>query len=281
MYKGKRVTVMGLGLFGGGVGAARFFAERGAQVTVTDKRDAGALAKSLAALRGLSIRYVLGRHDPEDFRNAQVLWVNPDVALDNPLVTLARGAGAQIENSIELLFKLTPRNPKLGITGSNGKSTTTALLGEMLKLCNPHALVGGNIGRCLLCETPRLVAGAPVVLELSSFMLEWMQSSRISPHIAIVTNLTPNHLNRHRTMENYAAAKQTILRFQKSSDVAVLNDDDPEVRTWDRCTRARRPWPLACSPGTSWRRSAPSAGCRTAWRWWRAVRKRSRTTTIP
>jgi len=239
MYRGKRVTVMGLGLFGGGVGAARFFAERGAQVTVTDRREAGALAESLEALRGLPIRYVLGRHDPDDFRNAQVLWVNPGVSPGNALVAVARGTGARIENSIELLFKLTPRNPKLGITGSNGKSTTTAFLGEMLKLHNPHTLVGGNIGRCLLCEAPRLVADAPVVLELSSFMLEWMQDSRKSPHIAIVTNLSPNHLDRHITVENYAAAKQTILRFQKSSDVAVLNDDDPEVRNWGRFTRAR------------------------------------------
>jgi len=239
MYKGKRVTIMGLGLFGGGAGAARFFVERGAHVTVTDKKEADALTESLVSLRCLPIRYVLGRHEPDDFRNADLVCVNPDVTLDNPFVAMARGAGAQIENSMDLLFKLTPRNPKIGVTGSNGKSTTTAYLGEILRLHNPRTLVGGNIGKCLLCETAHLAAGAPVVLELSSFMLEWMQDSLMSPQIAIVTNLSPNHLNRHRTMENYAAAKQTILKSQKSGDVAVLNDDDPEVRTWDRFTQAR------------------------------------------
>ena len=135
MYEGKRVTVMGLGLFGGGVGAARHFVENGAVVTVTDTRREQDLKPSLDALAGMPIRYVLGRHVEDDFRKADVVVVNPGVAADNPLVTMARGAGAQIEKAINLLFKLTSRNPKIGITGSNGKSTTTALVGDMMKLC--------------------------------------------------------------------------------------------------------------------------------------------------
>jgi len=239
MYTGKHVTVMGLGLFGGGVGATRFFAERGALVTVTDRKPAAALAESLAALRGLPVRYVLGRHEPDDFRQAATVWVNADVPPDNPFVVMARGAGAQIERSMNLLFKLTPGNPKFGVTGSNGKSTTTALLGAMLKLREPRTLVGGNIGKCLLNEAPHLAPGVPVVLELSSFMLQGLLELRQSPQVAILTNLSPNHLNWHGTMENYTAAKQAILKFQQSGDVAVLNDDDPEVRNWGRLTPAR------------------------------------------
>ncbi|HEY3321054.1 MAG TPA: UDP-N-acetylmuramoyl-L-alanine--D-glutamate ligase [Planctomycetota bacterium] len=238
-YSGKRVTVMGLGLFGGGVGIARFFAENGAQVTVTDRRSEKDLKPSMQELSGLPVRYVLGKHDAADFRSANIVAVNPGVPEDHPLIVMARGAGAQIERSINLLFKLTPRNPKLAVTGSNGKSTTTALLGAMLALHDSRTLVGGNLGGCLLAQTRNLPARVPVVLELSSFMLEGMRELGESPHVAIVTNLSPNHLDRHVTMENYAAAKKNILLFQKEGDVAILNADDPALAGWDKLTPAR------------------------------------------
>ena len=238
-YAGKCVTVMGLGLFGGGVGAARYFATHGASVTVTDKRAEADLKPSIDALRGLPIRYVLGRHETDDFRGADVVVVNPGVPFDSPLVTIARGAGAEIEHSINLLFKLTPNNPKIGITGSNGKSTTTALLGAMIKLHEPRTLIGGNIGGCLLSDAERVAAGVPIVLELSSFMLEGMRELRVSPGVAIVTNLSPNHLDRHGTMEAYAAAKRNMIAFQKSCDYAILNADDPALKDWHKHTAAR------------------------------------------
>ena len=238
-YAGKCVTIMGLGLFGGGVGAARFFARHGASVTVTDKRSAADLKPSMDALNGLPIRYVLGKHDIDDFRSADIVLVNPGVPSDSPLVTIARGAGAQIEHSINLLFKMTAKNPKLGVTGSNGKSTTTALLGEMLRLHDSRTLVGGNIGKCLLSEAERLPAGVPMVVELSSFMLEGMRELEQSPHVAIVTNLSPNHLDRHVTMEAYAAAKRNIIAFQTKDDFAILNADDPMLKDWHKHTRAR------------------------------------------
>ena len=238
-YVGKRVTVMGLGLFGGGVGAARYFAENGAEVTVTDTRSEADLIGSIDALHGLPIRFVLGRHFIEDFRRANIVVVNPAVTRDNPLVTMARGAGAQIEHSMNLLFKLTPKNPKIAITGSNGKSTTTALVGEMMKLRDPRTLIGGNIGKCLLSETKNLTPGTPLVLELSSFMLEGMGELKESPNISIVTNLSPNHLDRHQTMEAYADAKKNILAFQKPNDVAIINADDPALAGWEKLTPGR------------------------------------------
>ncbi len=238
-YSGKRVTVMGLGLFGGGVGAARHYAENGAEVTVTDRRGETDLKSSIDALAGLPIRYVLGRHETDDFRQADILLVNPGVPEDSPLLVMARGAGAQIERAINLLFKLTPQSLKVGITGSNGKSTTTALLGAMLQLHDPRTLVGGNLGGCLLAETKTLQPGVPIVLELSSFMLEGFKDLRESPHIAIVTNLSPNHLDRHVTMASYAAAKTQILAYQTASDVAILNADDASLCGWEKLTPAR------------------------------------------
>jgi len=238
-YAGKRVTVMGLGLFGGGAGAARFFAENGATVTVTDLRTEKDLLPSIAALADLPIRYVLGRHFVEDFRRANIVVVNPSVTGDNPLVTMARGAGAQVEHAINLLFKLTPKNPKIGITGSNGKSTTTALIGEMMRLHDSRTLMGGNIGKCLLGSVKDLAPNVPIVLELSSFMLDGLKELRESPRVSIITNLSPNHLDRHGTMEAYAAAKQNILAFQKPTDTAVLNADDSMLAGWEHNTKAR------------------------------------------
>ena len=238
-YSGKAVTVMGLGLFGGGVGAARFFATHGAKVTVTDRRGEEDLKPSIDALKGLPIRYVLGRHEVEDFCKADVVMVNPGVPADSPLVVMARGAGAKIEHSINLLFKLTPKSPKIGITGSNGKSTTTALIGAMLQLYDARTLTGGNIGKCLLSETKDLAPGVPVVLELSSFMLEGLRELKQSPTVSVVTNLSPNHLDRHGSMEAYTSAKQAIIEFQNRKDVAVLNADDPALSGWERLTKAR------------------------------------------
>jgi UDP-N-acetylmuramoylalanine--D-glutamate ligase len=237
-----KVTVMGLGLFGGGVGAARYFAEQGAEVTVTDKRGEADLRPSIQALNDLTIRYVLGAHHEDDFRNADVVVVNPGVPADNPLVTMARGSGARIEHAMNLLFKLSERNRKIGITGSNGKSTTTALAGEMVRVLDERALIGGNIGRCLLGETKNLKPDVPIVLELSSFMLEGLGELQQSPHVAVVTNLTENHLDRHGTMLNYAQAKMNIIRHQKPGDYAVLNYDDPMLAGWESQTPAQVIW---------------------------------------
>ncbi len=238
-YANRKVTVMGLGLFGGGVGAARHFAENGAAVTVTDKRAERDLKPSIEALKDLPIRFVLGAHYEDDFRNADIVVVNPGVPMDNPLVAMARGAGARIEFAMNLLFKLAAKNPKIGITGSNGKSTTTALLGEMVRVFDERALVGGNIGKCLLSETKTLKPDVPMVLELSSFMLEGLGEMAVSPHVAVVTNLSPNHLDRHGTMLAYAEAKLNIIRHQESTDCAVLNADDPALAGWESQTRAR------------------------------------------
>jgi UDP-N-acetylmuramoylalanine--D-glutamate ligase len=148
----------------------------------------------------------------------------------------------RIEREMNLLFKLTPNNPKLAVTGSNGKSTTTAMLGAMVKLADARTLVGGNMGRSLLNETPGLEVGAPLVLELSSFMLEGLREVGESPQIAVVTNLSPNHLDRHKTLANYYDAKKAILEHQGPEDFAVLNADDPELVDWGAYTQARIIW---------------------------------------
>lgn len=263
-YDGLRATVMGLGLFGGGVGAARFLAERGAKVTVTDLKSAGVLARSIEELAGLPLRFVLGRHDEADFASADLVVVNPGVPPDSPYLAIARDAGAVHETEIHL-FLSHCRATVLGVTGSIGKTTTTSLLAAMLRAGGRTTWLGGNIGVSLLGDLDRIEPGHRVVLELSSFQLEALGRYEMSPRVAAVTNFVPNHLDHHKTLAAYARAKSEIVRYQNEGDHAVLNADDPVVAAWTSETRARVRWFSLAGPrepglwadGDSVRRAGP------------------------
>lgn len=222
---------MGLGTFGGGAGVSQFLVRVGARVTVTDMRPAHALKESLAALEGLPITYHLGGHEMADFTQADLVVVNPAVPSQSQYLAAARRHGVGLDTETNLLFKLCPA-PILGVTGTNGKSTTAALLAEMLRQTGRGTWLSGNIGGSLLPQIDQIQRDHVVVLELSSFQLERLAWVRGSPHIAVVTNLSPNHLDRHRTMRRYAAAKRNILRFQTRRDFAVLNRDHAQVGRW-------------------------------------------------
>lgn len=234
-----RVTILGLGLFGGGAGAARYFAERGARVVVSDERDAAALAESLAALKDLPIEYHLGGHSERDFAGTDLVVVNPAVRPDAPALAMARGSGARLDTEINLLFRLCPA-PIAAVTGTHGKSTTVALLGEMMRATGRRTWVGGNLGGSLLPRIEEMRAGDVVVVEISSFQAERLAWSRRSPHVAVVTNLTPNHLDRHRDMDEYARAKQHLLQYQREGDFALLNADDAILCTWGDIGRGEK-----------------------------------------
>ncbi len=240
----KKVLVMGLGRFGGGVGVTRFLASRGAQVTVTDMLDATALAESVRALQGVPVKYRLGVHEESDFTQCELIVVSPAVdPANNRYLQAATQAGVPTISEIRLLIEHLPQGTKtIGITGSAGKSTTTAMIGHILQKTitadqpGVKVYVGGNLGGSLLSVVEQITSRDWVVLELSSFMLEDMRVARLagqakpwSPDIALVTNLTPNHLDRHGTFEAYALAKQEILENQKAEDIAVLGPGLPAV----------------------------------------------------
>jgi len=237
-FRGKRVTVMGLGLFGGGVGATRFLVEHGAHVTVTDKRSPADLAESLEQIKGLPVELVLGRHREQDFTKADLVIVNPAVPKASPYIRLAQQHGVRLDMEMNLFFRFCAATI-VGITGSNGKSTTTCLTYEILKACGHRAWLGGNIGRSLLADVHDIRPTDIVVLELSSFQLEDLHRLSRSPHISIVVNITPNHLDRHETMENYIGAKQSIMRYQSERDFLILNHEDPTLRRWAAESGAR------------------------------------------
>lgn len=231
-FIGRRVTVMGLGHFGGGVAAVRWLAQQGARVTVTDLADRATLATALATLADVPIeQFHLGEHRDDDFRKADLIVVNPAVRPGNRFVQVAVDAHVPITTEIELFIKACPGRI-IGVTGSNGKSTTAAMTAAILKAAGRRTWLGGNIGGSLLEQLSVMTADDWVVLELSSFQLWYMRPETPMPHVAILTNCSPNHLDWHGRYEDYVAAKQRILCGQRTGDLAVLNTFDPEVGSW-------------------------------------------------
>ncbi len=241
--KNKRVLVMGLGSFGGGADSAAFACGQGAQVTVTDLADEARLGQTLQSLRGLPIRWHLGGHEEADFKHADVVIVNPAVPPDNQYLQLAKDAGAVITSQVPLFFERCPSRTA-AITGSNGKSTTTALTAHLLEagrgqegVAYDRVYLSGNIGNLpLLGLLQELTERDIVVIEISSFQLEQLAASRIGPDVALVTNLSPNHLDRHGTFEAYCAAKENIFAWQSVKrgevPVSIFNADDPLCLDW-------------------------------------------------
>ncbi|CAG0939199.1 partial UDP-N-acetylmuramoylalanine--D-glutamate ligase, partial [Candidatus Brocadiaceae bacterium] len=240
-FKNKKITVMGLGLFGGGAGVAQFLARQGAQVTVTDLRNATELAPSIKQLEGLPVLYKLGGHCDEDFINADMIIINPAVPKDSRFIQIARNNHVPMDTEINIFFQLCPA-PIIGITGSNGKSTTTTLTGKILQQTQRMTWVGGNIGKSLLLELEEIKPSDIVVLELSSFQLEELYNAGKSPGISVVTNISPNHLDRYSNMEEYIQAKKGIILHQKPEDYVILNYDDPELRRWERECKGHVLW---------------------------------------
>ncbi|AJY69315.1 UDP-N-acetylmuramoylalanine--D-glutamate ligase [Geobacter sulfurreducens] len=222
--KGKNILVVGLARTG--VAVARFLAAQGARVTVTDLRDETALAGPLEQLAGHPVTYVLGRHNEADFAAAETVVVSPGVPQESPYLQAARQAGREVITEIELASRFITA-PLVAITGTNGKTTTTTLTGELFAGCGFRTFVGGNIGNPLIELVATGAAVDRVVVEISSFQLEWIRSFR--PTVAVLLNITEDHLDRYATYQEYIDAKARIFKNQTASDWAVLNVDDPIV----------------------------------------------------
>lgn len=232
-FLGARVLVMGLGLHGGGLSVARWLLKRGATVRVTDLKKKSQLAPTMARLpKTRRLTFTLGAHRHADFRWADMVVQNPGVPRESPYLVTARRANATVENEATLFFKLVGRERIVGVTGTRGKSTTAALSAAILKTVYPNTVLGGNIATApMFAVVDRVLSfRAPVVLELSSWHLENLGEQRLSPHVAVVTNVMPDHLNRYRSMAAYAAAKRQIVANQRDGDFVVLNWDNPWTR---------------------------------------------------
>jgi len=266
-FTNKKVLIMGLGRFGGGVDVAEFAVRAGAKVIVTDLAPAAQLSDSIGKLEEFpDIEFHLGSHDPADFKQADIIIANPAVPCDNEFLQLARRNNKFVTSQINIFFELCPAQI-IGITGANGKSTTAALTAHLLKAArhenampNKHVMasvakqsqttqyairntqyenvwLSGNIGnQPLLTILDKIKADDLVVLELSSFQLEQLAEIQKAPKVALLTNLTPNHLDRHGTFANYCAAKENIFKFQELNDnypaVSIFNAEDIIAAEW-------------------------------------------------
>ncbi len=219
--RGKRALLIGLGLHEGGSGVVRFLVREGADVTVTDRRDAAALDGAIRSLDGLPVTYRLGGHEGIRVRDYDLVVRNPAVPADAPLVMGARAAGVPVEMEMTLFLSACPA-PVIGVTGTKGKTTTALWIGDILKQWKPETVVAGNMGISSLDALPAITPQTPVVLELSSFQLEATGERGLSPQIAVITNLSPDHLDRYLDFDTYAEAKWAIARHQTAADTLIL-----------------------------------------------------------
>src|SRR5215469_13532684 len=218
----KRVLVVGLGR--SGVASALFLKERGARVTVSDAKPEDQLRQEIPILLDHGIAVETGRHGERTFQNQDLIVVSPGVPFDAQPLVQARALGEQVIGEIELAAEFLS-GPIVAITGSNGKTTTTTLVGEILAKSGRKTLVGGNIGTPVISLAGQSSPEHLLVLEVSSFQLETIQ--QFKPWIAAILNITPDHLDRHRTFEAYVDAKARIFENQQSGDFGLLNADDP------------------------------------------------------
>ena len=234
---GKRALVVGLGK--SGVASALFMKAHGARVTVSDTKSGDELRNEIPVLLDHGITVETGGHGDRTFRGQDLIVVSPGVPVDAPPLVQARSLGETVIGEIELAAQFLP-GPVVAITGSNGKTTTTTLTGEIIAASGFPVLVGGNIGTPAISLAERAKPETVIVLEVSSFQLETIQTFR--PKVAVVLNITPDHLDRHRTFEIYTDAKARIFENQQPSDFAILNADDPTCVAMNKRTRAQVFW---------------------------------------
>lgn len=222
--RGKRVLVVGLARTG--VAASLFCSARGARVTATDRKNEHELAETVVLLRAAGVSLALGGHEQASFREQDLLVVSPGIPVNAPLLEDARKLGIPVWSEVELAWRFL-RGKLIAITGSNGKTTTTSLVAHILKTSAIPTLVGGNIGVPLLSLVDSSSDATVTVAEISSFQLENVEEFR--PEVGVLLNLTPDHLDRHASFEEYAGAKMRMFENQSERDAAILNADDPEV----------------------------------------------------
>ena len=255
-FLNKKITLIGLGAYGygSGISAAEFLARSGAALTITDLKSAADLTLPMADLKkslGLAlfkkIRWVLGRHDERDCVNADLIVRNPDVPWYSSYLECARRHKVPVHNDVtifleELLRRGGSLEQVIGVTGTRGKTTTTHLIYEMVRQVTLSARIGGNVGVSPLRFFDEVRPADPIVLELSSFLLHDLETVRMSPHISVVTNIFPDHLNKYRGMKDYIDDKKRIFRYQKSDDAVILNWDNLETRKMAREARVKVIW---------------------------------------
>ena len=224
--KGKRVLILGLGLQGGGVGAAHFFSKMGAKLRISDLKTEVELAESLEKIKDIKIeKLTLGGHETADVDTVDLILLNPDIPHDASILQYVRVRNKEIQMEEALFMQLCPTQDVVGVTGTRGKTTTTMLIFELLKTTYP-VFLGGNVSgsETLMRLFDNFDDKTKVVLELSSFQLYGFHLNKISPHLSVWTNIYEDHLNKYRSMKDYIFDKQAIYQYQNENDYFIRNE---------------------------------------------------------
>lgn len=225
-----KVLVFGLGLNGGGVGSAKYFAKHNDEVRVTDLKSADSLKPSADELKKFSnISYTFGEHKNKDIDWADLIIKNPSVKPGNPYIEYAKRQGKEIETDMGIFLQFVKPSQIIGITGTKGKSTTASLIYDVLNKIKPDTVFAGNIGKSVLDTIPFITPETLVILEISSFQLEAFNEKKLSPKWAVISNITPDHLNYYQTMDEYISAKKIIGKYQTKDDFLLIRKHDPVV----------------------------------------------------
>jgi UDP-N-acetylmuramoylalanine--D-glutamate ligase len=244
-FKNKKVLVFGLGLLGGGVATTNWLLKHGAKVTVTDLKTKEQLAPSLEKIKG-KVALRLGGHAERDIRANDVIVFNPDISVKNPYVALARKLKKRVENEATIFYELCDK-PIVGITGTRGKTTTATWTQHLLG--NIAVLAGNRYDHALLDVLGNLKKYRVVVNEIPSYHLEFFPFTKLVPHIAAITNLSRDHMNRHGgSIEEYAATKGNIFRNQSPADHLILNRDDVWTKFFLKQKPKARQWFFSTTP---------------------------------
>ncbi len=228
-FKNKKITVMGIGLHGGGIGVIKFLVTQGAKVLATDLRHKEELKESLEKLQGLPVEYALGKHRIQDFTQTDMVIKNPGVPADSKFLAAARAKNIPVESDIGIFLELCP-SLIIGVTGTKGKSTTAALLAHILRSHFPQVILAGNVRQSVLEKLPEITKDTIVILELSSWQLADAKAHKKSPYVAVITNILGDHLNRYANFQDYLEDKKLIFKFQRDKDYLFLNYSDPILK---------------------------------------------------
>lgn len=228
-FQNKKVTIMGLGVSGGGIEDTLFFLKQGAHVTVTDLKTEYDLKESIEKLKGKDIKFHLGEHIEQDFQEADLVIQNPSVPNNSKYLSIAKNAGVRVEMGSGIFAEIADMSRVIGITGTKGKSTTSALIHKAIKTKYRDIYLAGDVEGPPLKFIEENQKGTWGVMELSSWRLEGMKPHKKSPTISVITNIAQDHLNRYEKYEDYVNAKKIIVEFQNKDDIAVLNSEDENI----------------------------------------------------
>ncbi|MFH1895875.1 MAG: UDP-N-acetylmuramoyl-L-alanine--D-glutamate ligase [bacterium] len=230
-FSNKNILILGLGI--SNLAVMEYLKDKNVgQLTVTDLKDEAKLGEIVLQAKKIfpGAKFVLGRHNEDDFIKAGLIVKSPSITSSVPLVQKALAKGVPVESDVSLFFKLCPSQKIIGVTGTKGKTTTATFLAQVLEAQGKHTILAGNMGIPVMSQLSRITKNSWVVLELSSYMAESLEAHRISPRVAVYTNIFPDHLDQYKSFDDYVVSKKGLYRYQGENDITLFGASCPNLK---------------------------------------------------